>query len=153
MRSIKIEWEGPFCLDYVIDELNRKDDYGLYQIYGTHIIFGPDSGADNLLNIGMTGPYSTFSKRLKQKKADWIWYNLEHGGEISIYIARRPSMSEKEIKLVEALEIYWHSPPYNGEHIDSIDNYRESPLQIVNKGSRFKLLERIDNVHPPWYRS
>ena len=101
----------------------------------------------------MTGPYSTFSKRLKQKKADWIWYNLEHGGEISIYIARLPSMSEKEIKLVEALEIYWHSPPYNGEHIDSIDNYRESPLQIVNKGSRFKLLERIDNVHPPWYRS
>ena len=69
MRSVRIEWEGPFCLDYVIDELNRKDDYGLYQIYGTHIILEPSGGADNLLYIGMTGLGSTFSERLKNHKA------------------------------------------------------------------------------------
>ena len=27
MRSVTIEWEGPFSLDYVIEELNGKDDY------------------------------------------------------------------------------------------------------------------------------
>ena len=149
MRSVRIEWEGPFSLDYVIDELNRKDDYGLYQIYGTHIIFGLDSETDNLLNIGMTGPGSTFSWRFDGKKQEWIWYNLEHGGEISIYIARLPFMSQEEIELVEALEIYWHSPPYNGSHIDSCP--RRPLLQIVNKGKRGKLLECIHNNPPPWY--
>ena len=151
MRSVRVEWEGPFCLDYVIEELNRKDDYGLYQIYGTHIILEPDGGSDNLLYIGMTGPGSTLSERLKNHKASWIWYNLEHGGEISIHIARLPSRSEKKIKLVEALEIYWHSPPYNGQHITSIDEYRYPRIKIINKGSRRKLLERIDNIRPPWY--
>ena len=53
MRSVTIEWKGSFSLDYVIDELNRKDDYGLYQIYGTYIILEPDGGADHLLYIGM----------------------------------------------------------------------------------------------------
>ena len=149
MRSVTIEWEGSFCLDYVIDELNGKDDYGIYQIYGTHIILEPDGGADHLLNIGMTGPGSTFSRRFEGKKKEWIWYNLKHGGEISIYIARLPSMSTEEIELVEALEIYWHSPLYNGEHIDSCPR---SPLvQIVNEGECGRLLECIHNNPPPWY--
>ena len=151
MRSETIVWEGPFSLGYVIDELNREDDFGLYQIYGTHIILEPDGGADHLLNIGMTGPGSTFSWRFEGKKQEWIWYNLEHGGEISIHIARLPSMSEREVKLIEALEIYWHSPPYNGSSIDSCP--RRPPLQIVNEGERGKLLECIHNNPPPWYRS
>ena len=152
MGSVRVEWEGPFCLDYVIDELNGRDDYGLYQIYGTHIILEPDGGADNLLYIGMTGPGSTLSERLKNHKASWIWYNLKHGGEISIHIARLSSMSKEEIELVEALEIYWHSPPYNGEHISSCPKPPQSPLlQIVNKGKRGKLLESIHNNPPPWY--
>ena len=149
MRSVRVEWEGPFCLDYVIDELNRKDDYGIYQIYGTHIILEPGGEADHLLYVGMTKPGSTFSERFKNHKASWIWYNLKRGGEISIHIARLPSMSEKKIKLVEALEIYWHSPPYNGEHISSCP--RRPLLQIVNKGKRGKLLESIHNNPPPWY--
>ena len=40
MRQVTIEWEGPFSFDKV--RANR-DDYGLYQIYGEHIIFGKDS--------------------------------------------------------------------------------------------------------------
>lgn len=148
MRSVRIEWQGPFCLDCVIDELNRKDDYGLYQIYGTHIILEPDGGADHLLYIGMTKLGSTFSERFKNHKARWIWYNLKHGGEISIHIARLPSMSKEEIELVEALEIYWHSPPYNGMNIDSYPKHPK--LHIVNMGKRHKLLECIDNVYPPW---
>ena len=151
MRSVRVEWEGPFCLDSVIYELNGKDDYGLYQIYGTHIILEPDGGTDHLLYIGMTGLGSTFSERLKNHKASWIWYNLKHRGEISIHIARLPSMSKEEIERFEALEIYWHSPLYNGQHITSIDEYRYPRIKIINKGSRRKLLERIDNIRPPWY--
>ena len=29
MWSETIVWEGPFSLDYVIDELHREDDFGL----------------------------------------------------------------------------------------------------------------------------
>ena len=148
MCSVRIEWEGPFSLVEVLELDNRNKDYGLYQIYGTHIVFGPESGTDNLLNIGMTGPDSTFSDRFKEKSTSWIRYNLDRGGEISIYIARLPSMLEEDIKRFEALEIYWHSPPYNGMNINS---YPEHPkLHIVNTGKPHKLLKCIDNVYPPW---
>ena len=157
MWSETIVWEGPFSLDYVIDELHREDDFGLYQIYGTHIILEPDGGADHLLYIGMTGPRSAYSWRFEEHKRDWIWYNLERGGEISIHIARLPSMSKEIIELIEALEIYWHSPPYNEKHIYQVDKYatkdEHPPLQIVNEGERGKLLECIHNNPPPWYRS
>lgn len=147
MNNITIKWEGPFTLDDVINELNRKDDYGLYQIYGTHIILEPDGRTDHLLNIGMTGPGSTFSKRFEGKKTEWIWYNLEKKGEISIHIARL--CSKEDIELAEKLEIYWHSPLYNAVYIDSCPR---SPLvQIVNKGERGRLLECIHNNPPPWY--
>ena len=59
MQPIRIEWEGPFSVDDVIAKLDNKDDYGLYQIYGKHIIFGENS----LLYIGMTD--KTFSNKLK----------------------------------------------------------------------------------------
>ena len=148
MHSIKIIWEGPFCLDDVIDNLNCKKDYGLYQIYGTHIILDRKGRADHLLYIGMTGPGSTFSDRLKSHKANWIWYNLKKKGKISIHIARL-SMPKEDIEFVEALEIYWHSPLYNGEHINSCP--RHEPVQIVNKGKPGRLLECIHNDPLPWY--
>ena len=75
MRSVTIEWEGSFCLDYVIDELNGKDDYGLYQIYGTHIVYG----ASSLLYIGKAEGL-TFSQRFSQHRSEWL---SEEGGRIN----------------------------------------------------------------------
>ena len=79
MRSVTIEWEGSFCLDYVIDELNRKDDYGLYQIYGHHIVYG----ANSLLYIGKAESL-TFSQRFSQHRSGWL--SEEEG--VSIRIGR-----------------------------------------------------------------
>ena len=44
---IEIGWSGPYDLAQ-ISKLNTNSDYGLYQIYGTHNIFG----ANTLLYIG-----------------------------------------------------------------------------------------------------
>ena len=40
MRSVRVEWEGPFCLDYVIDELNGKDDYGIPDLWNSYRLRG-----------------------------------------------------------------------------------------------------------------
>jgi hypothetical protein len=47
-RIIHIEWEGPYSLSQ-LDTLNDlRKDYGLYQIYGHHPIYG----SNVLLYIG-----------------------------------------------------------------------------------------------------
>ena len=50
MRVVKIEWEGPFTIDQVLELNDKSKDFGLYQIYGRHVIFGVGS----LLYIGKT---------------------------------------------------------------------------------------------------
>ena len=116
MRSLTIEWVGPFSLDYVIDELNGKDDYGLYQIYGTHIVYG----ASSLLYIGKAEGL-TFSQRFSQHRSEWL--SEEEG--VSIRIGRIASADyaydppdwRKVLRDAEALTIYWHSPAYNSSNI------------------------------------
>lgn len=57
LYKIRIEWEGPYSLEEVITKMvdggKNPDwdgnDYGLYQIYGRHIL----SGKNTLLYIGM----------------------------------------------------------------------------------------------------
>ena len=139
MQSVRIEWEGTFSVDDVIASLNNKDDYGLYQIYGKHIIFGENS----LLYIGMTD--KPFSERLKTHRSDSLWYDEEQG-KVFIRIARVPRAVLKD---AEALEIYWHSPPYNSANIY---DYAGNPLQIVNEGNRGSLVKSLSTERLPWYK-
>ena len=41
-RLIRIKWDGPYDLEQA-KCLSGKEDYGMYQIYGRHVIFGKDS--------------------------------------------------------------------------------------------------------------
>ena len=143
MKSITIEWEGPFTVDYVIAKLHHKDDYGLYQIYGKHIIFGENS----LLYIGMTD--KSFSERLEYHKRDYLWYD-EKQGKVSIRIARVP---REILEDAEALQIYWHSPPYNSANVYDYDRHsRSHPFEIVNQGERGSLVKHLSTERLPWYR-
>ena len=142
MRSVRIEWEGPFCIGEVLglnDQSDDSDDYGLYQIYGHHIIFG----ADSLLYIGKAESL-TFSQRFNQHRSEWLWE--EEGVSIRIgriasedYAYDPPDWSDwREIlRDAEALTIYWHSPPYNSQNIS---DYNGQPLKVVNKGERGDLV-------------
>ena len=137
MRSVTIEWEGSFSLDYVIDNLNDgKDDYGLYQIYGHHIVYG----ANSLLYIGKAES-STFSQRFSQHHSGWL--SEEEG--VSIRIGRiasedyAPDPSDgwsdwrEVLRDAEALTIYWHSPAYNSSNIGT---YNGQQLKVANRGDR-----------------
>ena len=124
MRSVRIEWEGPFFLMEVLELDNRNKDYGLYQIYGHHIIYGVDS----LLYIGETG--QTFSERFNEHT---VWLKEEDGVFIHVGRIASEDYDEQVRKDAEALTINWHSPAYNSSNIETYNGQR---LKVVNRGER-----------------
>ena len=62
MTVIHVQWDGPFTLEQIL-ELNDDFDYGVYQVYGSHPIYG----SDVLLYIGKASQ-QTFSVRIKQEQ-------------------------------------------------------------------------------------
>ena len=153
MRVVKIEWEGPFTIDQVLELNDKSKDFGLYQIYGRHVIFGVGS----LLYIGKTE--DTFSKRVKGNYADWKpgtpWYQEDR--EVSARIGRLyykgdegfvrfqkddPDFS-KLLRHVEGFQIFCHSPPYNGT---SISSYNGQSLIVGNVGERGGLCEQLSTT-------
>ena len=156
LHEIKIEWEGPFSAKEVIegmdDEGNPPDydgeDYGLYQIYGKHIL----CGSDTLLYIGKATK-QTFSRRFNDHKKWW----LDDEEDIQVYLGRiyNPKRhSEKDnwkswetdVSLSENILIYKYSPNYNNTGIGdkpSLSPFRKAML--IHKGKRHKL-EKEDNA-------
>ena len=154
MREITVIWNECFKWEGAMftKDLPKLDGIGLYQIYGYHIIFGPDS----LLYIGETR--TNFTQRLEQqrdydlglkKEACWwlkkggvkkgltaadVAYTIRIGRIAEEHYEAEFSEAHKQlIRNVEALQIYWHSPPYNSRHIEE---YKGPRLYIVNEGDR-----------------
>lgn len=79
-------WSGPFTRESVISGFTDGgrapeydgEDYGLYQIYGKHIL----CGSDTLLYIGQATE-QTFSRRFRQHER-WLAYEED----ISVYLGR-----------------------------------------------------------------
>ena len=94
----------------------------------------------SLLYIGMTT--STFSQRFAEHI---VWLEEEEGVFIHVgrivsgdYAYDPPYWSDwqKVLEDAEALTIYWHSPPYNSQHIQ---RYSRQSLKVVNLGKRGSL--------------
>ena len=122
LHEIKIKWEGPFEVEEIIEKMNDEghppdydgNDYGLYQIYGKHILCGPNT----LLYIGKA-TQQTFSKRFKDHKRWW----LDDEEEIQVYVGRVYDSKihsekdnwkswERDVGLAENILIYKYSPNY-----------------------------------------
>ena len=116
MRTVRVEWEGSLTIDEVLELGDPNRDFGLYQIYGCHVIFGDNS----LLYIGETATKErTFSQRFVEHAG---WLKEEKG--VFIYVGRINKEDygadrQQVIKDTEAFTIYWHSPPYNSSNIDT----------------------------------
>lgn len=139
MRRIRIRWEGPFSVQQVLELNDKDDDYGLYQIYGRHVIFG----AGVLLYLGRARE-QTFGVRFRQHVKEWL--AQEEG--VSIRVGRIPREDyadeppdwpdwSKLLADTEALEVFWHSLPYNSSNIGE---YRGQPLHVLNEGERGSLV-------------
>lgn len=147
MRIVRIEWQGPYAFADVLRLNDEEEDYGVYQVYGEHVVFGDDA----LLYIGIARE-QTFGRRLSQHKK---W--LEEDNEIVVgriaesdYKHDPPDWADWHELLgdVEALEISWHSPPYNSKHLRG---YHGQPLILINEGQRAKLSAGCESDETPYY--
>ncbi|MDI1437510.1 hypothetical protein [Polyangium sorediatum] len=126
-RPVQIVWQGPFTLAAAIAS-STAPSKGVYQIYGQHIVFGPNS----LLYVGMTDG-QTFGARLAQHRDRW----LVHEDDVTIRLGVVADLdSSARLADIEALTIWWHSPPYNSKNIWT---YGGGPLRIQNLGARGRL--------------
>ena len=147
MRIVRIEWEGPYTFADVLSLNDEERDYGVYQVYGEHVVFG----AGTFLYIGLARD-QTFGRRLSQHD-DWI----EEDDKIVVgriaesdYKHDPPNWSDwhKLLEDVESLEIYWHSPPYNSKNIN---HYYGQPLILINEGERASLSACCESDQDPYF--
>ncbi len=140
MRRVKVIWDKPIDIASALLLNDEEDDYGLFQIYGHHIVFG----AGSLLYIGMTTE-QTFGVRFRQHHDEWI---KDEEKDVFIHIGRLneddyehdpPEWTDwsQLVKDTEALLINWHTPPYNSRNIS---DYTGQPLNVQSWGDRGSLL-------------
>lgn len=118
--KIHIEWNGPYDLEKIC-ELSESTDYGVYQVYGTHPIYG----SDVLLYIGQA-KQQYFSKRIPQHEK--FFYNQD-SENITFYVGRLGGNNhvsgdewDSQIDIAEKHLIFSHKPAFNSSNIESINN-------------------------------
>ena len=140
-KIVHIVWDGPFSIDKT-KEKNGKEDYGVYQIYGNHPVYGYGS----LLYIEKAADQS-FGERIKQ---DEKWLEKEYW-PIEVYTGD-VDVNETGMKwgavvdLVEKLLIYPHQPAWNSSNICSIPEKTLEDIHILNWNSRRNLLPEVSGA-------
>lgn len=146
MLVIHLQWDGPFTLQEVY-EMNDNHDYGVYQVYGSHPVYG----SDVLLYIGKASQ-QTFSARLQQQ--DQFLYNQD-AGNIRYYVGRlageqTPSNSKwaHQIDLVETLLIHSHWPAANSRNIQTLGGHAAeiADTHVLNWAQRRSLLSEVSGL-------
>lgn len=138
---ITITWEGPYQRTDLSSLQNEKTDFGIYQIYGKHPVYGEHV----LLYIGQANQ-QTFGTRIMQHS---YWFEED----FSIYVGRLSGSStptdkiwEDEINYAESLLIYVHTPAYNTSNINSINYSKLESIHILNLGQYKNLLPELSGI-------
>lgn len=146
MNNIYIEWDGPYSLESV-RKLKNEIDYGVYQIYGTHPVYG----SNVLLYIGKACN-QTFGKRIMQE--DTWFYNSDEK-QVQIYVGRlfnkkQPSNDEWKTLITQAeqLLIFSHWPAGNSSNINSLTKKKEllkqfKEIRIFNYDTHRNLMPEV----------
>lgn len=141
---IQILWDGPYSITDLVKLKNEETDYGIYQIYGNHPIYGNDV----LLYIGKAD-FQTIGQRISQEN----WPDTNDYKNTKIYVGRfhgskNPTATEwsVEIDLAERLLIYVHIPVYNAKVISSIKDLEFQDIHILNWGNYRSLLPEISGL-------
>ena len=149
LQIIEIHWDGPIAVDDVLTKANRGDDYGLYQLYGTHNVLGPDT----LLYIGKAESV-TFAERIASHAAEWIDWEAS---PIHVYLGRLGGVLptrkigdewkdwEGGISRAERLLIYFCAPPYNSQGLK--DHGVTNPTIVLNYHRRHRLPVEVSTLY------
>jgi hypothetical protein len=158
--TIPVLWGGPYQPGDVIRDLAdggvhptyAGEDYGLYQIYGRHILAGPDA----LLYLGRA-TQQTFADRFRQHAA---WLAQEE--EVRVYVGRvyapeRHTSADEwaswvnDVCLAECVMIYKYSPHYNSVSVAEPPPLRGLHQVIVTHGGPRNRLHARDVAPDDWH--
>lgn len=143
---IHLQWSGPYTAAEAATLDDEYTDYGVYQIYGAHPVYG----SDVLLYIGKAAE-RCFSVRL----AEHAWtQNNQDAGRITIYIGRPSSYSEtpdddtwrKHIEMAERLLISAHQPARNSSGLNVFFANQYHDVHILNWGEYRDLLPEVSGA-------
>ena len=141
-RVVHLQWDRPFSWD-AKDALTGPTDYGIYQIYGCHSVYG----VDTLLYIGKASE-QTFATRLKQEEH---WPYHQDFRRLSVYVGRcsgwdgTPSDEEWVdcIGRAEKLLILAHRPAWNAQKEINGDDLALQETHVLNWGCHRSLLPEV----------
>lgn len=138
---IHLEWSGPYKLSQLNDICNESTDYGVYQVYGAHPIYG----SNVLLYIGKAD-VQTFGVRIKEEG----WEYNQDPDNVQIYIGRLAGNStpsdekwSKEIELAEKLLIFTHKPAFNSQYIKSLPDKELQNIHVLNWSNSRDLMPEV----------
>lgn len=141
---IHIEWDGPYKLD-AIRSLRGPTDYGIYQVYGGHPVYG----ANRLLYIGLSAAQH-FGERIPQE-TQWL-YNRD-AGRVEFYVGRLSGSQtpddetwDRQIRLAERLLIYTHCPPFNTQKGLGKLEQELRFVHVLNWGNHRDLLPEVSGA-------
>ncbi len=139
IHKIEIVWEGPLTIKDAKEKKDFKFDYGLYQIYGTHPVYG----ANSLLYIGKSDR-NVFRYRMESHERDWI---PDVPSDVTIYLGYFAGESDispadedwsRDIDYAERLLIYCCQPSFNVREKYLKPNF-ENEIIVLNFGKRHQL--------------
>lgn len=139
--TIHIDWDGPLHLDSIAS-LTGPADYGVYQIYGGHSVYGSSA----LLYIGRAVDQH-FGERIPQEEK---WLDNRDAGRVEVYVGRLsgsqtpndPTWSQ-HIRLAERLLIFAHSPPMNSQKSLAALERDLRYIRVLNWGRHRDLLPEV----------
>jgi len=138
---IHLQWDGPFTWT-TKDTLTGPTDYGIYQVYGCHSVYG----VDTLLYIGKASD-QTFAQRLRQ---EWQWREHQDFQRLSVYLGRchgwngtpPDNVWSDEIDHAEKLLILAHRPAWNARMEINRDDSRLEDTHVLSWGNYRSLRPR-----------
>jgi hypothetical protein len=145
MEIIHIQWEGPHTIKEK-DRLNGPSDYGVYQVYGCHPVYG----VDTLLYIGKACE-QTFATRLNQE-GQWITH--QDSQRLSFYVGRLGDWSgtptdeewSGRISRAEKLLILAHRPAWNAQKEIRREDLRLRDIHVLNWDCYRSLLPEVSGA-------
>lgn len=145
MKLIHIDWDGPIKLSELSKITDSEFDYGIYQIYGSHNVYG----SNTLLYIGKADR-QTIGKRISQEH--W-WWNTSDPNNLLVYIGRLAGETtpdeyqwSDEIDLAEKILINVHKPAYNTQNLITIPDEKLQNIHILNWGYYRDLLPEVSGL-------
>jgi hypothetical protein len=145
-KTIYLEWDGPYGFDELHELDDESCDYGVYQIYGEHPVYG----AEVLLYLGKADG-QTFGRKLMEEKAYWEAENEFQ--PLSVCVGRlagevTPSQEDwrAEIDAAARLLIYAHAPVFNGRELASVPDADLKDLHLINWGTVMDLSPEVSGA-------